>query len=45
MLKTYYTHRDQWPRDPRVTKLDDSTAVGTFSGFARELAAEGFGFL
>jgi GNAT superfamily N-acetyltransferase len=44
MLKAY-TQADQRPGDPRVTELHDSTAASTFPGFARDLAAEGFGFL
>ena len=44
MLKAY-THADQRPRDPRVTELDANTAARTFPSFARDLAAEGFGFL
>jgi GNAT superfamily N-acetyltransferase len=44
MLKAY-TQEDQRPGDPRVTELHGSTAASTFPGFARDLAAEGFGFL
>jgi GNAT superfamily N-acetyltransferase len=44
MLKAY-ADADQRPRDPHVTELDASTAARTFPSFARDLAADGFGFL
>ena len=44
MLKAY-AHADQWPRDAHVTELDAGAAASLFPRFARDLAAEGFGFL